>query len=136
MRPDGTVLNPEMPYSIFKSSTPEDLTAIYLFLRSLPPINRSMSPTRYSSAYASSRGAERGRLIYDGRCAPCHGPEGRGAQPTHVKLAEVAPSLVESDLKEFIQSGNPDLKMPGFAKTIRDDELADLVAHIRSWEKK
>jgi mono/diheme cytochrome c family protein len=66
----------------------------------------------------------------------CHGENGSGAQPTNVILAEVAGSLNDGDLKEFIGSGQMNLKMPAFGKTLNGDELADLVAFIRTFEKK
>jgi mono/diheme cytochrome c family protein len=134
--PDSTVLVPHMPYAYFKSCTENDLKAIYLYLRTLPPIRRSTPPVGYSQELISSRGADRGRLIFAGRCQTCHGVNGRGAQPTNVTLAEVTPSIGDSDLKDFIRAGNLDLKMPSFGKTLRDDELNDLVAFIRTWEKK
>jgi mono/diheme cytochrome c family protein len=37
-RPDGTAMLPPMPYGHFKAFTPDDLQAVILYLRSLPPI--------------------------------------------------------------------------------------------------
>lgn len=37
-RPDGSAMNPPMPYGHFKAFTPDDLQAVILYLRSLPPI--------------------------------------------------------------------------------------------------
>lgn len=38
IRPDGSQMNPPMPYGHFKAFTPDDLQAVILYLRSLPPI--------------------------------------------------------------------------------------------------
>lgn len=38
IRPDGSRMNPPMPYGHFKAFTPDDLQAVILYLRSLPPI--------------------------------------------------------------------------------------------------
>lgn len=37
-RPDGSVMLPPMPYGHFKAFTPDDLQAVILYLRSLPPL--------------------------------------------------------------------------------------------------
>jgi hypothetical protein len=37
-RPDGTPMLPPMPYGYLARMTPEDLDAIILYLRSLPPL--------------------------------------------------------------------------------------------------
>ncbi|MEW6509901.1 MAG: c-type cytochrome [Bacteroidota bacterium] len=134
VRPDGTVLIPaEMPYASYKFMTGEDLKAIYQFLTGLPSHRRTTPPPDFTDGYRSASGTERGKLIFQGRCQACHGQEGRGAPSTNVKLAEVAPSLDDADLKEFIMTGKIDLKMPGFGKTLSEEELGDLVAYIRSW---
>lgn len=38
IRPDGSRMNPPMPYGHFKAFTPDDLQAVILYLRSLPPL--------------------------------------------------------------------------------------------------
>ena len=37
-RPDGKAMLPPMPYPFLARTTPEDLDAIILYLRSLPPL--------------------------------------------------------------------------------------------------
>jgi mono/diheme cytochrome c family protein len=135
MRPDGTVLDPIMPYAHYKASSEEDLRAIHVYLRSLPAMPRTTPPRRSSAAYTSARGAERGAILFQGRCATCHGFEGGGAVPTRVQLAGVAASLSDAELKEMIRTGDVNLKMPSFGATLAADELDDLVAHIRSWKQ-
>jgi mono/diheme cytochrome c family protein len=38
VRPDGTAMLPPMPYAHFAAFTPDDLAAVILYLRSLPPL--------------------------------------------------------------------------------------------------
>jgi mono/diheme cytochrome c family protein len=38
VRPDGSRMNPPMPYGHFAAFTPDDLAAVILYLRSLPPL--------------------------------------------------------------------------------------------------
>lgn len=136
MRPDGSVLSTHMPYAYYKFLTEQDLKAVFLYLKSLPPIKRSVPPTKYSRQFSEAKGVDRGKLLFTGRCQSCHGQNGKGATPTNVKLAEVAASLNDEELKAFIREGALDLKMPSFGKTLKEDELVDVVAFIRSWETK
>jgi mono/diheme cytochrome c family protein len=135
LRPDGRVLVPIMPYAMYKFWEPEELEAVYLYLKTLPAVKRAVPPVAFEPRLASARGAERGGLLFQMRCQPCHGENGGGAMPTNVKLAEVVPSIPDSDLTEFIKEGQLSLKMPAFGKTLNEGELADLVAFLRSWEK-
>jgi mono/diheme cytochrome c family protein len=136
MTPAGAALDPHMPYAYFKSFTKDDLRAIFLYLKGLPPIKRSTSPWHYSAPVIGSHGIDRGRFLFQGRCQYCHGPNGIGAQPTQVKLAEAAAAFSDKDLKDFVKAGDANQKMPAFRKTLSEDELGDLVAFIRSLEKK
>jgi mono/diheme cytochrome c family protein len=134
MRPDGTVLNAHMPYAYYKFWTPEDLKALFLYLRTLPPLRRTVPPNAPGLGIKGARGAERGRLLFKTRCQTCHGENGSGARPTEVKLAEVAGSLNDADLREFIATGQLNLNMPAFGKTLNDEEMTDLITFIRTWE--
>lgn len=136
MRPDGTVLSAHMPYPYYKFWGADDLRAVFAYLMTVPARKRTVPPNESDASLVNARGAERGGLLFKSRCQMCHGENGRGAEPTNVKLAEVAPSLSDADLVEFVKSGQLDLKMPAFGKTLKDPELADIVAFIRTWEKK
>lgn len=131
-RPDGTVLTPHMPYAHYKFIAPDDLRAVYLYLRSLAPIQRKAPPGSRSDT-AGQRGPERGKAVFESRCMACHGAGGKGASPTNVTLAEVAPSLTDAELREFIALGQLSLKMPAFGKTLSNDELDDVIAYIRKF---
>jgi len=134
MRPDSTVLIPHMPYAYYKFLSEDDLRAMYAYLRSLPPLRRTAPPLGFSPEMVNAQGASRGALLFRARCRGCHGDEGAGAVPTNVKLAEVASSMEDADLRDFIASGQMNLKMPAFGKTLTAEELADIVAYLRSWQ--
>jgi mono/diheme cytochrome c family protein len=74
-------------------------------------------------------------MLFTGRCQPCHGEKGTGAPSTKVTLSEVAPGFTDADLTEFIRDGQLNLHMPAFGKTLNPEEMKDLVAHMRTWEK-
>jgi mono/diheme cytochrome c family protein len=133
LRPDSTVLTPHMPYAYYKSWTIEDLQAVFLYLRSLPPVKRTVPPNQIDPDVTIAEG-DRGEFLFRTRCESCHGENGGGAQPTNVKLAEVSASLTDKDLLDFIAGGQVNLKMPGFRNTLKEDELNDVVAFIRTWK--
>lgn len=132
VRPDSVVLAPHMPYPHYKFLADDDLRAAFAYLKSLSSMHRENRPPRWSPAYAESRGIERGALIFRARCQACHGPNGRGAVPTSVTLAEVIHSLEVKDLQDFIVDGHLPIRMPGFRKTLSQDETRDLILFLHA----
>jgi mono/diheme cytochrome c family protein len=135
VRPDSTVLDTHMPYAQYRYLAPDDLRAVYLFLRSLSPLPRTTPPAQYSKAVMEASGAARGQLLFEARCQACHGMTGMRTQITSVKLAEAIPLYEDVDLRNIIYEGQPDLKMPGFHKTLSSEQLDDIIAHLRSWRR-
>jgi mono/diheme cytochrome c family protein len=133
MRPDGTVLSTHMPYSFYGLLEEDDVKAIYLYLRSLEPMKRTTPPPFFSERYKNGSGVERGKVIFTNSCMICHGEQGKGAAPTNAVLAEVAPSINDHELKEFISAGNVGLRMPAFGKSLSHDQIDDVIAYIRTF---
>ena len=47
----------------------------------------------------------------------------------------IAPEqMTDADLKDFIRNGQLNLHMPAFGKTLKEEELDDVIAHIRGWK--
>jgi mono/diheme cytochrome c family protein len=130
---DGKVRSRHMPYSFTGLWDSLELRAVYTFIQSIPPVKRTVPPSEYVNDALSKDPLVHGRGIFNSYCQPCHGTEGKGAPPTNVVLAEVAPSLGDGELKEFVMAGNPDLRMPSFGKTLSQRELDAVVTYVRSW---
>jgi cytochrome c oxidase cbb3-type subunit III len=84
-------------------------------------------------AYAASQpgDATRGAEIFKSTCAPCHGPEGRGARA----IADSSYLALVSDqhLRTVIIVGMPHLGMPDWrshSKPLTDTDVGDLVAWL------
>lgn len=135
MRPDGTVLSTHMPYSYFGLMDEDDLRAIFLYLQSVTPLQRVAPSVWHSEIYRNGTGVGRGEAIFEASCMLCHGENGKGAAPTRVSLAEIAPSFTDQMLADFITAGNVGLRMPSFGKTLSKEQIADVVAYIRSFQK-
>ena len=77
---------------------------------------------------------------YKAKCAACHGPDGKGETATgkSMKAGSFAdPQVVkmsDEDLSEAIEKGKN--KMPAYGKSLKPDQIKDLVAYIRSFGKK
>ena len=133
LTPNGTVILPFMPWPSYNRWSEDDLRAVWLFLRSLEPIVHEIPASELTGAAATGRGATRGEGLFDVYCIVCHGEEGSGSPFTTVSLKEAASGIDDATLSGFISEGLPGTSMPGFGKTLTDEQIADLVAFIRTW---
>jgi mono/diheme cytochrome c family protein len=80
-----------------------------------------------------------GAALYKTKCAMCHGPDGAGKTPVGQKMnvrdlrSPEVQKQSDSDLSQVIGQGKG--KMPAFGKTLTDDKIKLLVAHIRELGK-
>lgn len=87
-------------------------------------------------AFAQNPGAD----TYKAQCAMCHGADGTGDTPAGKAMK--ARSLKEPDLVKasdaeliaFIKKGKGN--MPAYADSLKDDQIKDVVAYIRTLQKK
>ena len=85
------------------------------------------------------------KAVYDKQCAKCHGKDGKGQTTMGKKLKakdytdpKVQEKLKDEDMikitKEGKKKGSRTL-MKGYAKTLSEQEIKDLVAYIRKFKK-
>ena len=78
-----------------------------------------------------------GQKTYDAKCKSCHGKAGEG-NPAIAKALKVDPAVLplkdlkatDADLVKVIKEGKD--KMPSYKDKLKDDEVNDVVKHIRS----
>jgi cytochrome c6 len=81
-----------------------------------------------------------GAALYKTKCATCHGAEGKGdtAVAKADKIRDLSSADVQqqsdADLTAVISTGKG--KMPAYGKSLKPDQVKDLVAYIRSLAKK
>lgn len=123
--------------------TDADLLAIATFVKSLPlrPSGQRLpaGPATRPAIVQEVPGA----AIYSGFCQRCHGPAGEGQLPKHPALA-ANPSVVAansaSPLRIVLEgSASPSIvhtpmpnRMPAFADTLSDRDIADVLTYVRS----
>ncbi|MEQ8291917.1 MAG: c-type cytochrome [Roseovarius sp.] len=48
LRPDGSLIGPPMPFSVYRGLSDTDLAAIVAYLRALPPVENGVPPSEYN----------------------------------------------------------------------------------------
>jgi cytochrome c6 len=76
---------------------------------------------------------------FKAKCAGCHGPDGKGNTPAgkavgaHDFSSPEVQKMSDADLAGIISAGKN--KMPAYAKTLKDPEIKELAAYVRSLGK-
>lgn len=76
--------------------------------------------------------AAAGETTYKAKCAACHGPDGKGkdALKTQDFASAAVQGMSDAELTAIITDGKG--KMPAYGKSLKPDQVKDLVAFIRS----
>jgi cytochrome c6 len=79
--------------------------------------------------------ASAAEATYKSKCAGCHGADGKGkaALKTQDFASSAVQGMSDAELTTLISDGKG--KMPGYAKSLKPDQIKDLVAYIRSFKK-
>lgn len=101
-----------------------------------------------AQAYASLKGdAAKGEAQFKSTCVSCHGPDATGITGLGKNLttSEWAKSQSDADLVLFLTKGRPasdplnttgvDMPPRGGNPALKDQDLADIVAYVRTLEK-
>lgn len=91
-----------------------------------------------------ARAQDAGAALYKAKCAACHGADGKGetAMGKANKLRDLGSpdvqKLSDEELSGIITNGvtNGKSKMPAYGKSLKPEQVKDLVAFIRSLAKK
>ena len=79
--------------------------------------------------------AQDAAATYKAKCAMCHGADGKGGKMGTKDFASPEiKSLSDAQLTEAITKGKPP-KMPAYGEKLKDTEIKDLVAYIRTLGK-
>lgn len=89
-----------------------------------------------SMSFAQKSGAD----TYKSKCKSCHGADGTGDTPAGKSMKVVSfssPEIVSaSDDDLFADTKNGKGKMPAYAGKLSDDQIKEVVAYIRTLQKK
>lgn len=85
----------------------------------------------------------KGKSIYDGRCAFCHGASGKGDGVAGAALKPPATNFATPDfwqntkletIKSFIENGKPGTAMMAFKASLSAEQIDDLLAYLQTFK--
>ncbi len=92
--------------------------------------------------------AAKGKEVYATNCASCHGDAGKGdgaaaaaldPKPTDLTDKAAMAKVTDQQMTDVIKKGGPAVGksalMAGFGDSLKDDEIADVVAYVRGLAK-
>ena len=104
-----------------------------------PPIGAQQhqpTPAQRASTKEDAAMVDRGRALFKSSCGFCHGNDATGSRaPDLVRSAILNHDDQGNLLGPVIRNGRPDKGMPSFA-TMKDDEIADIVAFLHHQAKR
>lgn len=98
------------------------------------PIALFLASTSLFSTCAKA-GTAATEATYKAKCAGCHGADGKGkeALKTQDFASATVQGMSDAELTAVITDGKG--KMPAYGKSLKPDQVKDLVAYIRSFGK-
>ncbi|HVL77543.1 MAG TPA: cytochrome c [Noviherbaspirillum sp.] len=121
----------------------DDLHAIAVYLKSLPPDEVTPSAEQPLPGPEHKAFLQRGARVYEKHCVDCHGADGRGEPPHFPPLAGNRSVLVPvpvNPIRLLVHGGYPPstegnpypFGMPPFGNLLTDEEAAAVLSYIRN----
>lgn len=126
----------------FSQMAPEDIRAIVVYLRSVPPVASSDLPATLappaSASHKDGLQEARGKMVFQGACVSCHGWTGESAISPMATLtgAWAVNDPGATNVAQIVISGTqrhtPEgaLSMPAFGNAYSDDEIAAVANYV------
>ncbi|WP_059171565.1 c-type cytochrome [Bacillus sp. FJAT-27445] len=85
------------------------------------------------------KAVQAGEKVYQQQCLICHGDTGKGEGKnagTSINSQIFLSSVSDQDLTHYIEFGRPEAAMPAYGPRLSEEQLKNVVAFIRNWQKK
>jgi cytochrome c oxidase cbb3-type subunit 3 len=102
-----------------------------LFLIPLLALAADQKEIPKNNPYQSASDIARGKQLYQGHCAPCHGPEGNGGKGANLAVPTLPRGADDATLFRTIQGGIQGTEMPR-AWEMTDHEVWQVAAFVRT----
>lgn len=108
-----------------------EVDALIAFLRS----QQTVASIDLSKVKVGTGSAPRGQAAYNVECVGCHGNEGTGGKFMSIANPELLASASDAFLRQSIVGGRRGTPMAGYAASLTEQSIDDLVTLVRSWAK-
>jgi putative heme-binding domain-containing protein len=99
-----------------------------------PSRQENSDKTRSSAVKAPSAptpAEARGKILFDGQCARCHGIQGGGGTGANLRRPKLPRAPNDATFFDLIRDGIPESGMP-YTWAMSDNEVRDVIAYVRS----
>jgi cytochrome c oxidase cbb3-type subunit 3 len=107
------------------------LCAILILTMLLPVLAADDQEILTNNPYQSASDIARGKQLFQGQCAPCHGPEGNGGKGANLAVPTLPRGADDATLFKTIQNGIPGTEMPR-TQAMSDHEVWQVAAFVRT----
>ena len=105
---------------------PAEVDTLIAFLRAKGKPYQALPPV------ALSGDVQRGKALYDQKCADCHGTPDQRKTAVHLANSLLLQSASDAFLRYAIVNGRPGTPMPAWGGQLKDNEIDDVLAYVRS----
>lgn len=105
----------------------DDIAAIIAFLRDRGPVRVRLP------AKAVVGDAALGETVYEESCQRCHGTRTQRGDAVHLANPALLAAATDAFLRHAVLHGRPGTPMPSFEGALREEQLDNVVALLRSW---
>lgn len=78
---------------------------------------------------------EMGKELFTTNCASCHGADGTGGTAPSLHNNGFIQANSDDELTAFVSAGRPGTAMDGFEGILREEDVSNLVALMRTWQE-
>jgi mono/diheme cytochrome c family protein len=115
--------------------------AVFLFLVASFPLYKTVEGPRRQRALVARETAlvTTGHQLWRLDCSSCHGDNGQGGVGPALRSSQFLTSTTDDQMHRIVAAGISGTPMPAwwdeFGGPLTDDQIAALVAYVRSWQK-
>lgn len=77
----------------------------------------------------------KGATVYKDACSACHGGDGQGGVGRKLKPNEFIQKSTNAEILQLVLKGRDGTAMRGFTGRLTEEQLADVIAFLRGWQK-
>jgi mono/diheme cytochrome c family protein len=85
---------------------------------------------------AAAGNATAGEQVYNEHCIKCHGNAGTRSSAVHLANGQFLATATDAFIRHAIVNGRPDTPMEAFATKLQPQQIDDVTAFVRSYQKK